>query len=272
MNVDRTTSRYFELLESLGQAVIVTDSEGVISLWSSAAEALYGWRAEEVVGRNVLEVTPVEMSRAQGADILKSLGRGELWSGEFEVLTRNKTAATASVTDIPLLDESGAVAGVIGVSAASRAPTAPGPLLSRFVAACQTIWPGQVTSTIQVIPDASVPASEPHLIQLLAVLILLNSDALDRGSGIEISAGVPEASPFTDFALVSSSSSLYVRMDRRNEVPTYSVLRTLPLTAEPTKYASALVRMVGGMLIAGTAPDGLNAMHLLLPLDKAGAA
>jgi hypothetical protein len=172
------------------------------------------------------------------------------------------------VTDIPLLDESGAVAGVIGVSAASRAPTCPGPLLSRFVAACHSIWPGQISSTIQVVPDASVPASEQHLIQLLAVLVMLNSDALDRGSGIEITAGMPEASPFTEFDLVSSLSSLYIRIDRRNEVPTYSVLRNLPLSAEPTKYASALVRMVGGMLIAGTAPDGLNAMHLLLPLAR----
>lgn len=62
--------------------------------------------------------------------------------------------------------------------------------------------------------------------------------------------------------MASAPSSLYVRFDRRNQPATYSVLRSLPLSAEPTQYASGLVRMVGGMLIAGTAPDGPNAVHL----------
>lgn len=270
MNLDRTTERYFQLLETLGQAVIATDRDGVITLWSPAAEQLYGWSAAEVIGRNVLEVTPLEISRARGAEIMRSLSRGELWSGEFPVRARGGTPATASVTDIPLLDETGAVAGVIGVSAISRARTKVRPLLKRFAAACGKVWPGQIRFEIRVPADARLLATEPHMIQLLAVLVLLHADALDRGNGIEVIAGAADQSPFADFGLAFASSALYIRVDRGGEHATYSVLRSLPLSAEPTKYASMLVRMVGGMLIAGSAPGGVHAMHLFLPLESSG--
>ena len=268
MNVDRTTNRYFQLLEALGQAVIVTDAAGVITLWSPAAKTLYGWRADEVIGRNILEVTPMEMSRAQGAEIMQALARGELWSGEFQVRTRGGKAAAASVTDIPLLDGNGSVAGVIGVSAVSAAPTKLQPLLKLFETACAKVWPKQITFRVKVPAKASVSATKPHMIQLLAVLILLHADALDRGNNIEIIAGAADKSPFAEFGLAFASSALYIRVDHRNQHATYSVLRNLPLSSEPTKYASALVRMVGGMLISGTAPDAVNAMHLFLPLAE----
>jgi len=39
-------------------------------------------------------------------------------------------------------------------------------------------------------------------------------------------------------------------MDTGNAQAAYSLFRSLPLSAERSKYASALVRTVGGMLIA----------------------
>lgn len=267
MNVDRTTERYFQLLEAVGQAVIATDPAGVIILWSPAAETLYGWRAGEVIGRNVLDVTPMDISRSQGAEIMQVLARGELWSGEFEVRTRRGKRFTASVTDVPLLGDTQGVAGVIGVSATSQAPTKLRPLLRQFSHACKKIWPGQMAFDLKVDGKARLAATEPHMIQLLALLILLHVDALERGAKVEVTAGGIEKSPFADFGLASAPSALYIRIDRRDAQPTYSVLHSLPFSAEPTRYAASLVRMVGGMLLAGTAPGRPSAMHLFLPLE-----
>jgi PAS domain S-box-containing protein len=177
MNFDRTTEQYFRFLEALGQAVIATDAAGVIAVWNAAAEALYGWRAEEVLGRNVLEVTPMDVSRAQSEEIMQALGRGEIWSGEFQVRTRKGKSLVASVTDIPLLDDARAVAGVIGVSAASHAPTKLEPLLKRLAAACNKVWPDQIRFHMELPAKASLAATEPHMIQLLALLLLLYADA-----------------------------------------------------------------------------------------------
>ncbi|WP_322508816.1 PAS domain-containing protein [Anaerolinea sp.] len=41
------------LLETLGEAVIVTDRDWRIVIWNRAAEALYGWKAEEVLNNPV---------------------------------------------------------------------------------------------------------------------------------------------------------------------------------------------------------------------------
>lgn len=240
----------------------------MITLWSGAAESLYGWRAHEVIGLNVLDVTPMEISRSQGTEIMQTLARGELWSGEFEVRGRKGKPFTASVTDVPLLDDGQNVAGVIGVSATSRRPTKLRPLLKQFAAACEKIWPRQVAFDVSLPAKPALVATEPHLIQLLAVLILLYADLLDRGVEVEVTAGTAERSPFADFGLAFASSAVYIRIGRRDAHPTYSVLRTLQFTAERTRYASALVRMVGGMLVGGTAPEGLNAMHLFLPVDS----
>ncbi|HEX8695036.1 MAG TPA: PAS domain S-box protein [Longimicrobium sp.] len=104
------------LLDALQQAVVVTDPAGVILAWNRHAEALYGWRAGEVLGRSVLEVTPAELSADEAARILERLARGESWSGDFLVRRRDGTAFYAHVTDTPMLDAEGRLVGIVGVS------------------------------------------------------------------------------------------------------------------------------------------------------------
>jgi PAS domain S-box-containing protein len=104
------------LLDAVGQAVIATDLDGVVTYWGSHAETLYGWRADEALGRNVMEVTPTRASKEQAAAIMASLREGRSWSGEFPVRRRDGTEFIAHITDTPVVDAAGAVAGIIGVS------------------------------------------------------------------------------------------------------------------------------------------------------------
>ncbi|MDQ5837718.1 MAG: PAS domain S-box protein [Acidobacteriota bacterium] len=105
------------LLDTVEQAVIATDLTGKITYWNRHAEKLYGWAAREVLGRDIVEVTPAEASREQAAEIMSRLMAGETWSGEFEVRRRDGTSFPASITDTPIHDESGRLIGVVGVSA-----------------------------------------------------------------------------------------------------------------------------------------------------------
>lgn len=45
------------LLDAIGQAIIATDLQGRIIYWNQAADELYGWTTEEVMGRPIVEVT-----------------------------------------------------------------------------------------------------------------------------------------------------------------------------------------------------------------------
>ncbi|MBV9109377.1 MAG: PAS domain S-box protein, partial [Gemmatimonadetes bacterium] len=104
------------LLDLVEQAVIVTDPDGTIRSWNRCAEQLYGWRSVEVMGRNILDVTPASTSREQAAEIMDRLQAGESWSGEFSVRRRDGTSFIVHVTDTPVFDAAGKLSGLVGVS------------------------------------------------------------------------------------------------------------------------------------------------------------
>ena len=106
-----------QLLDTVEQAVIATDTEGKITYWNRHAEKLYGWCASEAVGRNILEVTPAETSSEQASEILRSVTSGETWTGEFHVRRRDGSTFPVQVSDTPIHDEGGRLVGVVGVSA-----------------------------------------------------------------------------------------------------------------------------------------------------------
>lgn len=105
------------MLDAIGEAVIATDLAGTVTFWNAAAERMYGWRADEVIGRNVVDVTPSDASRDEAERLMACMRRGETWRGRFEVRRRDGSTFPALVTDTPLLDRAGRLAGIIGVSA-----------------------------------------------------------------------------------------------------------------------------------------------------------
>ena len=117
---DRATfdaiDRQARLLGAVGNAVIGTDAAGIIQFWNAAAESLYGWKASEVMGRDIASVTPAPMEEAQARAILAKLARGESWTGEFTVRRKDGSSFVAQVTDTPVLDSEGNLAGIVGVS------------------------------------------------------------------------------------------------------------------------------------------------------------
>ena len=104
------------LINAVGEAVIATDLQGKITFLNAAAERIYGWKREEVMGRSVVEVTPSEDSRNAASAIMSELQQGKSWSGEFRVKRRHGEAFPALVTNSPLTDQTGKLIGIIGIS------------------------------------------------------------------------------------------------------------------------------------------------------------
>lgn len=105
-----------------GKAVIATDTAGRILYWNEGAERLYGWKREEVLNRNVVDVTTATLSRPAAAQVMRILRNGESWSGTFQLQDRDGRRFLADVTDNPVFNAEGELIGIIGISRRAKPP------------------------------------------------------------------------------------------------------------------------------------------------------
>jgi PAS domain S-box-containing protein len=73
------------IVEEAPDSIIFSDREGTIRLWNAGAEAVFGWRADEAVGRSLDLIVPEKQRgrhwegyRAVMATGVTRYGRGEL--------------------------------------------------------------------------------------------------------------------------------------------------------------------------------------------------
>lgn len=105
------------LLRQVKNAVISTDAAGVVTYWNPSAERLYGWTADEAIGRRVSELTvPVEANESAASIMATVMNEGR-WEGRFT--TRAKDGRTFPVvTTLSRMDGPGGTpAGIVAISA-----------------------------------------------------------------------------------------------------------------------------------------------------------
>jgi len=105
-----------QLLNAVQQAVVATDRDGLVIFWNTFAEKLYGWAADEAVGRPIEELTPSPFLRQHASEIFERGAAGESWTGEFLVQGKAGKAFPALLTTSPVRDEHGTVLGFVRVS------------------------------------------------------------------------------------------------------------------------------------------------------------
>jgi PAS domain S-box-containing protein len=78
--MEQTLRERAELLELASEAIIVCDNQWTIRFWNAGAEAVYGWKREEAIGRNIRELLktswPIPVEEVEAA--LATQGR---WDG-----------------------------------------------------------------------------------------------------------------------------------------------------------------------------------------------
>jgi len=99
------------MVESSDDAIVTKDLNGVITSWNSGAKRLFGYSAEEAVGRPITIIIPEER-REEETVILAKLRNGQRIH-HFETIRRSKngTLLDISLTVSPVKDASGAVIG-----------------------------------------------------------------------------------------------------------------------------------------------------------------
>lgn len=100
-------------------AVIATDVAGSVVVWSSMAEHIYGWRAEEAVGRPISELTIHPLDHGVADEIMSSVIGGKPWAGRYHARTKAGDVVEVYVVDVPVYASDGTLTGIVGCSQTS---------------------------------------------------------------------------------------------------------------------------------------------------------
>jgi PAS domain S-box-containing protein len=109
--IEEAAQRLASIVESSDDAIISKDLSGVIRTWNSAAERLFGYLAEEVIGKSVTILIPPDRADEEPA-ILDRLRRGERID-HYETVRRRKdgTLIDVSLTVSPVKNRAARIIG-----------------------------------------------------------------------------------------------------------------------------------------------------------------
>lgn len=105
-----------KLLTQVSDAIVASDEQYRITAWNAAAEAMYGWKAEEVLGRYGLEITRTEWAKADADEMRRLIEETGHWCGEVTQQRKDGTRFPVDISSMTLRDESGQITGYLSVN------------------------------------------------------------------------------------------------------------------------------------------------------------
>jgi diguanylate cyclase (GGDEF)-like protein/PAS domain S-box-containing protein len=108
--------RLAAVVEFSGEAIVSSSSDGTVTSWNSAAESLYGYSSEEMIGKSVILLSPEDRIGEVDA-ILAEVAAGQTVVN-FERIERRKdgTVFPVSLTISPICDPDGRVVGTSAIA------------------------------------------------------------------------------------------------------------------------------------------------------------
>ena len=112
----QATARLAAVVESSDDAIFGASLEGVISDWNAGAERMYGYSAQEAIGRPLSAIFPPEQV-AEVPRLIEAVRRGDSVRN-FETARRVRSGASACIalTLSPIRGGDGALAGISGIA------------------------------------------------------------------------------------------------------------------------------------------------------------
>jgi len=116
LEFDKSQVYHSLIIDNISDAVYLFDRDIIISSWNKAAEKLYGWKAEEVIGKNAALVLHTESSPMKINETYKILDeKGELIS-ETAHFTKDNRKLIIEAHIITLKDNNGNTTGYLTVN------------------------------------------------------------------------------------------------------------------------------------------------------------
>jgi len=115
-DIDEVRDRLAAIVDSSDDAIVSKTLDGVITSWNRGAEAMFGYAADEVIGRSIYLIVPPDRHHEE-ENVLARLRRGEkIDHYETERLARDGRRLNISLTVSPVRDADGRIVGASKVA------------------------------------------------------------------------------------------------------------------------------------------------------------
>ncbi|MFC1949615.1 PAS domain S-box protein [Chloroflexota bacterium] len=101
------------LVDNISDAIISRDSDFTVLSWNKAAERIYGWREDEVIGKDIRKLLSVDFIDSSNSEAIKELLEKGYWHGETIHYRKDGTPINISASSIALKDNDGKYSGAI---------------------------------------------------------------------------------------------------------------------------------------------------------------
>jgi len=85
---------YQQIIENSQDAILFVDRDGTVNLWNSGAEAIFGYKSEEVQGKNLDLIIPEKLPQRH-------------WEGYQRVMKTGETRYGKELFKVPALQKDG---------------------------------------------------------------------------------------------------------------------------------------------------------------------
>lgn len=112
LKADAERSKLTAIIESSSDAIVSKDFDGTILSWNRSAQKMFGYTAEEAIGKNITILFPPERL-AEEEEILVSVRNGRAYS-DYETIRRRKDGSLfpVSLTVSPIKNSKGDIVGI----------------------------------------------------------------------------------------------------------------------------------------------------------------
>ena len=112
---EESVRRLAAIVEHSNDAIVAVDLRGTIVAWNPAAEALYGWTAEEIIGRHI-SVTASPDHQSETNFLTRQVAEGTAVASHRTVrMRKDNSLVDVSLTLSPILGSDGKPVGMAGI-------------------------------------------------------------------------------------------------------------------------------------------------------------
>jgi len=105
----QTALDHQQLVDAIGDAIVISNADGHITLWNPAAERLFGFTREEALGNTLDLIIPERL-------------RGRHWDGYHKTMASGQTRYGHEVLRVPAVDKAGRALSIAFTVALLTAP------------------------------------------------------------------------------------------------------------------------------------------------------